>query len=58
LFAVGGMLTAVAACRPDLLRSIAMRTIVRFISRLAAVAVGVVAAAGVYAESHHVPGQP
>jgi hypothetical protein len=35
-----------------------MRTLVRFISRLAAVAAGLVAAAGVYAESHHVPGQP
>jgi hypothetical protein len=35
-----------------------MRTLVRFISRLAAVAAGLVAVAGVYAESHHVPGQP
>jgi hypothetical protein len=35
-----------------------MRTLVRLISRLAAVAVGLIAAAGVYAESHHVPGQP
>jgi hypothetical protein len=35
-----------------------MRTLVRFLSRLAAVTAGLVAAAGVYAESHHVPGQP
>jgi hypothetical protein len=35
-----------------------MRTLVRFLSRLAAVAAGLVAAAGVYAESHHLPGQP
>jgi hypothetical protein len=35
-----------------------MHSLIRFISRLAAVAVGLVAAAGVYAESHHVPGQP
>ncbi len=35
-----------------------MRTLVRFIFRLAAVAAGLVAAAGVYAESHQVPGQP
>jgi hypothetical protein len=35
-----------------------MRTLVRFISRLAAVAAGLIAAAGIYAESHHVPGQP
>jgi hypothetical protein len=35
-----------------------MRTLVRLISRLALVAVGLAAAAGVYAESHHVPGQP
>ena len=35
-----------------------MRTLVRFLSRLAAIAAGLVAAAGVYAESHHVPGQP
>jgi hypothetical protein len=35
-----------------------IRTLARLISRLAAVAVGVLAAAGVYAERHHVPGQP
>jgi hypothetical protein len=35
-----------------------MRTLVRLISRAAALAAGLVAAAGVYAESHHVPGQP
>jgi hypothetical protein len=35
-----------------------MRTLVRFLSRLAAIVAGLVAAAGVYAESHHVPGQP
>jgi hypothetical protein len=35
-----------------------MRTLVRHISRLAAVAAGLIVAAGVYAESHHVPGQP
>ena len=35
-----------------------MRTLVRHISRLVAVAAGLVVAAGVYAESHHVPGQP
>jgi hypothetical protein len=37
---------------------LSMRTLVRLISRLAAVAVGLLAAAGVYAERHHVPGQP
>ena len=37
---------------------ISMRTLVRLISRLLAVAAGLVAAAGVYAERHHVPGQP
>jgi hypothetical protein len=35
-----------------------MRNLFRHISRLAAVAAGLVVAAGVYAESHHVPGQP
>jgi hypothetical protein len=35
-----------------------MRTLVRLISRLAAVAAGLIAAAGIYAESHHVSGQP
>jgi hypothetical protein len=37
---------------------LSMRTLVRLISRLAAVAVGLLAAAGVYAERHHVSGQP
>jgi putative copper export protein len=51
------MLIAVAS--PDLAQERSdMRTFVRHISRLAAVAVGLVAAAGVYAESHQVPGQP
>jgi hypothetical protein len=35
-----------------------MRTLARLISRLAAVAAGLLAAAGIYAERHHVPGQP
>jgi hypothetical protein len=35
-----------------------MRTIARLCSRLAAVAAGLVAAVGVYAELHHVKGQP
>jgi hypothetical protein len=35
-----------------------MRTLARLISRLAAVVAGLLAAAGVYAERHHVPGQP
>ena len=35
-----------------------MRTLVRLIARLVAVAAGLLAAAGVYTERHHVPGQP
>jgi hypothetical protein len=35
-----------------------MRTLVRLISRLAAVTAGLLAAAAVYTERHHVPGQP
>jgi hypothetical protein len=35
-----------------------MRTLARLIARLAAVVAGLVAAAAVYTERHHVPGQP
>ena len=35
-----------------------MPTLARLISRLAAVLAGLLAAAGVYTERHHVPGQP
>lgn len=35
-----------------------MPTLIRFLSGLACVAAGLLAAAGVYTESHHAPDQP
>jgi hypothetical protein len=52
------MLTESHVVDPICLGASVMRTFVRLISRVAAVVAGLVAAAGVYAESHHVPGQP